>query len=131
MLFFFKQKTAYDMRIRDWSSYVGSSDFALNPRIIVSDQRLFFPFPVVKIGIQHAAAISELQFSNSAFPNIHAGPPQQIYQFACIGANQSLRHLPIGRRSDENTSDLQSQMRISYAVFCLKKKNTTQTHTSS
>ena len=70
---------------------------AWKPRINVGDQRLFFPFPVVKIGIQHAAAISELQFSNSAFPNIHAGPPQQIDQFACIGANQSLRHLPIGR----------------------------------
>src|SRR3546814_6298170 len=29
-------------------------------------------------------------------------------------------------RSEEHTSDLQSLMRISYAVFCLKKKNTTQ-----
>src|SRR3546814_9003198 len=27
-----------------------------------------------------------------------------------------------GRRSDEHTSELQSLMRISYAVFCLKKK---------
>src|SRR3546814_4986824 len=33
-------------------------------------------------------------------------------------------------RSEEHTSELQSLMRISYAVFCLKKKNTTQTHTS-
>src|SRR3546814_4505203 len=30
-----------------------------------------------------------------------------------------------GRRSEEHTSELQSLMRISYAVFCLKKKNTT------
>src|SRR3546814_2871945 len=29
----------------------------------------------------------------------------------------------IGRRSEEHTSELQSLMRISYAVFCLKKKN--------
>src|SRR3546814_1594461 len=28
-------------------------------------------------------------------------------------------------RSEEHTSELQSLMRISYAVFCLKKKNTT------
>src|SRR3546814_8038302 len=28
-----------------------------------------------------------------------------------------------GRRSEEHTSELQSLMRISYAVFCLKKKN--------
>src|SRR3546814_10844741 len=28
-----------------------------------------------------------------------------------------------GQRSEEHTSELQSQMRISYAVFCLQKKN--------
>src|SRR3546814_10837329 len=31
-------------------------------------------------------------------------------------------------RSEEHTSELQSLMRISYAVFCLKKKTTTQRH---
>src|SRR3546814_9216313 len=31
-------------------------------------------------------------------------------------------------RSEEHTSELQSLMRISYAVFCLKKKTTTQYH---
>src|SRR3546814_9287892 len=31
------------------------------------------------------------------------------------------------RRSEENTSELQSLMRISYAVFCLQKKQTTNT----
>src|SRR3546814_5611066 len=30
---------------------------------------------------------------------------------------------PAARRSEEHTSELQSLMRISYAVFCLKKKN--------
>src|SRR3546814_6774483 len=30
------------------------------------------------------------------------------------------------RRSEEHTSELQSLMRISYAVFCLKKKKNTQ-----
>src|SRR3546814_10585550 len=34
-------------------------------------------------------------------------------------------------RSEEHTSELQSLMRISYAVFCLKKKNHTTTHTST
>src|SRR3546814_973885 len=33
-------------------------------------------------------------------------------------------------RSEEHTSELQSLMRISYAVFCLKKKNIRKTHTS-
>src|SRR3546814_10468513 len=32
-------------------------------------------------------------------------------------------------RSEEHTSELQSLMRISYAVFCLKKTNTTLPHT--
>src|SRR3546814_15380842 len=32
-----------------------------------------------------------------------------------------------GDRSEEHTSELQSLMRISYAVFCLKKKTNTQT----
>src|SRR3546814_3730953 len=33
---------------------------------------------------------------------------------------------PGGERSEEHTSELQSLMRISYAVFCLKKKKKTQ-----
>src|SRR3546814_1823992 len=36
------------------------------------------------------------------------------------------RHGGYGNRSEEHTSELQSLMRISYAVFCLKKTNTTQ-----
>src|SRR3546814_5316455 len=35
-----------------------------------------------------------------------------------------IRKLIHDRRSEEHTSELQSLMRISYAVFCLKKKNT-------
>src|SRR3546814_5825328 len=35
---------------------------------------------------------------------------------------------PLGFRSDEHTSELQSLMRISYAVFCLKKNNTHPHH---
>src|SRR3546814_5717438 len=39
------------------------------------------------------------------------------------------RHLlPIARRSEEHTSELQSLMRISYAVFCLKKKTKQHNH---
>src|SRR3546814_2212271 len=48
------------------------------------------------------------------------------------------RYARIIRRSEEHTSELQSLMRISYAVFCLKKKTTTsekteehQTYTAS
>src|SRR3546814_7366931 len=40
------------------------------------------------------------------------------------GAGAASRH-SIGTRSEEHTSELQSLMRISYAVFCLKQKTTT------
>src|SRR3546814_9628389 len=41
------------------------------------------------------------------------------------------RHLLLSlRRSEEHTSELQSLMRISYAVFCLKKKNNETKHTT-
>src|SRR3546814_8266610 len=44
----------------------------------------------------------------------------------------SLVGLPLRVRSEEHTSELQSLMRISYAVFCLKKKkqNNYQQHTN-
>src|SRR3546814_4375331 len=38
-------------------------------------------------------------------------------------ANQQAERSKVGIRSEEHTSELQSLMRISYAVFCLKKKN--------
>src|SRR3546814_5791687 len=39
--------------------------------------------------------------------------------------------LALHSRSEEHTSELQSLMRISYAVFCLKKKNTISSNTKS
>src|SRR3546814_4865139 len=41
-----------------------------------------------------------------------------------MGDPSFVHKLKAGRRSEEHTSELQSLMRISYAVFCLKKKNT-------
>src|SRR3546814_5261789 len=49
-----------------------------------------------------------------------------------IGEHQPLGHQRddlIDMRSEEHTSELQSLMRISYAVFCLQKKKTNKTHT--
>src|SRR3546814_9932054 len=40
-----------------------------------------------------------------------------------VGADADLEE--VARRSEEHTSELQSLMRISYAVFCLKKKKST------
>src|SRR3546814_3555932 len=39
--------------------------------------------------------------------------------------------LKVAARSEEHTSELQSLMRISYAVFCLKKKKNTKTEQTS
>src|SRR3546814_1323814 len=50
--------------------------------------------------------------------------PLSEISFVSSGSTQELT-----TRSEEHTSELQSLMRISYAVFCLKKKNhTTTTH---
>src|SRR3546814_8875809 len=41
-----------------------------------------------------------------------------------LGRNCDDGSIEAGKRSEEHTSELQSLMRNSYAVFCLKKKNT-------
>src|SRR3546814_2404103 len=46
---------------------------------------------------------------------------------ACRGDGGEGNRPDHGPRSEEHTSELQSLMRISYAVFCLKKKKTTKT----
>src|SRR3546814_1797595 len=62
-----------------------------------------------------------------ALPAVHRGLPQDAGRGAT--ASRPLRPLPGSSRtarepgrSEEHTSELQSLMRISYAVFCLKKK---------
>src|SRR3546814_1602029 len=46
---------------------------------------------------------------------------------AGLTVREAAARLKIGKtRSEEHTSELQSLMRISYAVFCLKKKTTTR-----
>src|SRR3546814_1911611 len=67
-----------------------------------------------------------------------AGLPQQLPARRLEGADGGGRHQPsvqrprrpavaqLEPRSEEHTSELQSLMRISYAVFCLKKKKITK-----
>src|SRR3546814_1869942 len=54
-----------------------------------------------------------------AHPELPGGGAAPAKARAVVGAQ---RH-PLQQRSEEHTSELQSLMRISYAVFCLKKKN--------
>src|SRR3546814_1005770 len=66
---------------------------------------------------------------------IHCGTPQtgsrrqaansMLTRRFCRPLFSTLRTLTEPIRSEEHTSELQSLMRISYAVFCLKKKNIT------
>src|SRR3546814_5931926 len=52
----------------------------------------------------------------------HSCPPTPPVFSAIIALWRLPRSLPTKHRSEEHTSELQSLMRISYAVFCLKKK---------
>src|SRR3546814_6862414 len=54
-------------------------------------------------------------------------PVRHIHQ--CAPGFLLLRNISSMRRSEEHTSELQSLMRISYAVFCLKKKKTPKCNT--
>src|SRR3546814_9798798 len=45
-----------------------------------------------------------------------------MWAMAFFGASTSYIECTLAQRSEEHTSELQSLMRISYAVFCLKKK---------
>src|SRR3546814_1335159 len=109
------------MRISDWSSDVCSSDLSMN-----------------KSG---AAAGADGADGAANIPTITVMTPGMQSVQTVISANGSIaarREMPVGvvgeggevvrvlvepgQRSEEHTSELQSLMRISYAVFCLKKK---------
>src|SRR3546814_4083516 len=107
IFFFFKQKTAYEMRISDWSSDVCSSDLSPAPwpspgAVAFSRRGCRLPRPVQPRRKNHPAR-RRRPTTNHMRKRRDAG--------IC--------------RSEEHTSELQSLMRISYAVFCLKKKKRT------
>src|SRR3546814_6834224 len=52
-----------------------------------------------------------------------------IRSITCVAPASRSAAAASSARSEEHTSELQSLMRISYAVFCLKKKTDTKTHT--
>src|SRR3546814_13002021 len=59
-LFFFKQKTAYEMRMSDWSSDVCSSDLTVQPAMLVHDFRAWAQ-PQVKGIAQHDLRVDVLE----------------------------------------------------------------------
>src|SRR3546814_8049431 len=99
--FFFKQKTAYEMRISDWSSDVCSSDLIGGKATIAS------------LAVTDKGTLGVMLDSGAT------GTGLQVTGNASFGDESKLA---LRLRSEEHTSELQSLMRISYAVFCLKKK---------
>src|SRR3546814_7723307 len=61
-----------------------------------------------------------------AVPAIRRPPGAQPTHAPCVDDRQRQPRTAMLERSEEHTSELQSLMRISYAVFCLKKKNKTK-----
>src|SRR3546814_10345835 len=114
MFFFFKQKTAYEMRISDWSSDVCSSDLPAEP-----GEHLIHAFA------RHSGIDADeiARFRPPFQPRRLAG---QRFRIGLRLPDLLRNHIGIvgqvDARSEEHTSELQSLMRISYAVFCLQKK---------
>src|SRR3546814_6118493 len=132
-VFFFKQKTAYEMRISDWSSDVCSSDLdaslSLNPfaasrsHILLLERSAAFPSKDCQ-----SPSSGRSRASRSAGRCGRSGPSCAIARV--MTATRVFQSGWVRLRSEEHTSELQSLMRISYAVFFLNKKNT-QIHTNN
>src|SRR3546814_10805658 len=118
VVFCCKQKTAYEMRISDWSSDVCSSD--LVSIIWRLRQRRPSTRNIKGLGRRDYATV----FGRCSRTERDMVPPRYEESDRFHFLSRIYRHLrkpPF--RSEEHTSELQSLMRISYAVFCLQKKH--------
>src|SRR3546814_2413167 len=121
------------MRISDWSSDVCSSDLLRAAQSATIDLRRHFRLReqmrrLITASRGVVVTLAVMRHDCLHLPSQH----QRRVQMAVLHDSR-LVHLPhfvelaIGQdRSEEHTSELQSLMRISYAVFCLKKKKTLQ-----
>src|SRR3546814_7874964 len=112
------------MRISDWSSDVCSSDL----EFFADPQLETFVATALERNRDLAVAVAQIQEARGLYRI------QDAERLPALGASGDVTRSrtpgsTIGIRSEEHTSELQSLMRISYAVFCLKKKNTIKSHT--
>src|SRR3546814_2402751 len=126
------------MRMSDWSSDVCSSDRVIAEAVATLERELGQAAAADRIvlGIFRTQLLITETAHRSAAARIEAPRRSEISSVDAIdraeagpaGDHQILAHRIIGAafdRSEEHTSELQSLMRISYAVFCLKKKTKT------
>src|SRR3546814_1948530 len=110
------------MRIRDWSSDVCSSDLLACPLLVAIE--LHRELPDLGDGRDAIALVQgELWCAGALAPRQRRAWHETVRKVGVIGGDSFRQPLERGKRSEEHTSELQSLMRISYAVFCLKKKN--------
>src|SRR3546814_10260789 len=117
------------MRISDWSSDVCSSDLSLS----LTQAR---PDELEKI-LRRVTAINDRNTLRDCLIPLLV-PERFLAGPSVNGDDLTLRPLSNllfvllrqHQRSEEHTSELQSLMRISYAVFCLKKKTYTENNTN-
>src|SRR3546814_5306371 len=103
------------MRISDWSSDVCSSDLILPSRLREGLGEGMFVGWVAVTGPPQTP------------PASGRGLTRLARLISCNAPRTAPFTTPQCGRSEEHTSELQSLMRISYAVFCLKKKKTSKT----
>src|SRR3546814_10601874 len=111
------------MRISDWSSDVCSSDLASSP----PSQHAAVAFAPDEI----AHVLATRGVGAASIRRHGRGPDRRTGETPVHGRDRIghlepvllLAHHRHQIRSEEHTSELQSLMRISYVVFCLKKKN--------
>src|SRR3546814_9728716 len=114
MFFFFRQKTAYEVRISDWSQ-----TWALPISVAVKNS----PPDGYTLFLGTSTALSVNQ---SLYPDLPYNPQKDFESIVLASFLPSIVAVPSSlpvKRSEEHTSELQSLMRTSYALFCLKKKH--------
>src|SRR3546814_1494938 len=117
------------MRISDWSSDVCSSDLEFAQYAGLVRQQLMAQGYAPAPSPSAASLVVELDYGVSGGrEKIDTRPGTGMYSpWGPWGWSPGTVHA----RSEEHTSELQSLMRISYAVFCLKQKKTKKITTSS
>src|SRR3546814_2405710 len=115
------------MRISDWSSDVCSSDLSGAPDPAEPGlRRQLWQCNCVQRGAgADPGALSRTHTGTVGWQLVSDAGWLPYLQCAAIAG--AVRCAWQGSRSEEHTSELQSLMRISYAVFCLKKKKNNKT----